>query len=279
MILHTEAFDASEVEERPRSQYMSSKDIRNLAIVFVVILLMLWPLYGFFKRNTEEHICKNNIRAIGQALLLYSQENSDMFPLAFEPDGPESDVPKMTEKGAAVAWATALIPYVTDESIFTCPTADETEYAKVEGNEGKTLPSTYGFYAPYSGASTISTVNPGRTVIIAETSNMGAQDTFDPLKFQDIPQDGFVIGFDNNQFLADKDTKYVTRLAFPGSGSGNFSADGRSRHGGGIHGLTIDGSLLQFGPASAEVKRIGGYWTPPLRSMTSPLFGGGSKGP
>lgn len=268
MILHTEAYDPSEVEERPRGQYMTRKDLRNVAIIFALILLLLWPVYSFLKKNTEEHLCTRNIKAIGDALALYAAQNEDHFPMAFEETYPGSGVPRINENGAAVCWVTAIAPYARDESIFVCPSAHESEYAMVEGLDGKTIPCTYGFYVPYSGALKSAAANPGRTIVLAETSNMGARETYDPLKFPDVRQDGFVIGLDNNQFQPDEKTTAVTRLAFPGTASGRFTDEADSRHGGGINVLTVEGSLMQLGPEAAVYERGGGYWGAPIRSMS-----------
>src|SRR5688572_12548754 len=133
MILQTEAFDPSEVEEHSRGQYMTRKDLRNIIIGFAAILLLLWPVYSFLKKNTEEHLCKKNMKAIGDALALYAAQNEDHFPLAFEETYPGSGIPRINEKGAAVCWVTAVAPYARDQSIFTCPTAEESELTLVEG--------------------------------------------------------------------------------------------------------------------------------------------------
>ena len=276
MILSTGTFDPDEPSEGPSGQYLNRKDLRRLLIVFALILLILWPVYGILKKGTEEHLCKNNMRAISQAIGLYTDQWDGRYPPAFFAQ--DNGSPILNGRGAAVSWVTLVSSGVEGKDKWSCPTAGEDEAARSEGPEGTTILSTYGLYAPYSNASATSVPNPGRTALFAETSNLGSADTYDPLKFfaEDgaaIKEDGFVIGFDDAQMYPTPASKFVTRLAFGGSKGAVFEADGETRHGDGIHVITVEGSLIRLGPKEAAYGGFGSYWTAPPKPRNLRLNG------
>jgi hypothetical protein len=81
-----------------------------------------------------------------------------------------------------------------------------------------------------------------------------------------VPQDGFVIGWNNSNEAPNDDTTSVSRLAFRNSTGDLTKAE--SRHNGGNYGLTVSGSYVPgMMPDSVTIQRMSnrivGYWSVP----------------
>lgn len=263
-------YDPAAVEERRHSQYFSRRDLRNIILVFGGILIALWPVYCYMKKQAEDSICKKNLRAIASALGSYMEDTGDHYPAMYAMEG-GSETPFIDDRGLAVTWGTAIAPHVKELSSFSCPSAGADEYARAEGLGRRSIEMAYGFYAPYSTELQPGIIDPARTIVITETSNFGANDTYDPLKFvgrsgKPVRQDGFVIGFDDAQLYPTAASRYVTRLAFANTAAGAFGENAEGRHNGRINALAADGSLLVIGPGRARFQRSSpGYWAAPPR--------------
>ncbi len=278
----TDPYDASEQEDRSRSSYLERKDVRIIGIAVIAILLLMLPIYRMMVGDAERHICQNNMGQVMKAVLLYATDNGDRFPVVSAMDYQGN--PMLFGEGtdqAIVSWMTSVKGYMSARASFVCPTADKSEYVSNQSTDG-IFHSTYGFYAPYSAADINRIKNPGATVLFAETSNHGAKDTFNPVplivagtKDQESPFDGHVIGWDNTELIPvgpellprpSLDARFVTRLAFPGTKGGKFTADSDARHSKGINAITAAGSLVVVTPSQAELirngkaKEVGGWW-------------------
>jgi hypothetical protein len=264
MILMAIDDDPDSYDQRPSGGgYFTKKDLRNILIVFALILLALWPVYRWFKGYTDDTVCKKNIRIIGSALTQYMELWDDRFPGAYQAT-PGSDAPLLNDSGAAITWATVISPNIKDPASFTCPAVLPGDEARSVGADGGTLLTGFGLYAPFSYGSRVGIPNPARTVLIAESANAGNEGSYDPLPLAG-GQDGFVIGLDDAQGYPTNATRAVTRLAFYRVGNGNFMSDEvHARHRGSIHALSLEGALISLLPESAQYQPgPANYWTPP----------------
>jgi len=162
---------------------------------------------------------------------------------------------------------------------FKCPTAKPDEIVRVENPQGsdKVIELTYGMYIALSGKYISDLQNPSRTVVIAETSNMGAQGTYDPLPFKTsageiVPFDGFAIGYNDDNFVHSEVTNMVTRLAFYNTSTGEKGLEGPKvlpRHNKNILALFADGTLGKISPNQARVRHLTpgliGTWETPRK--------------
>ncbi|MCO5296901.1 MAG: hypothetical protein M9921_08590 [Fimbriimonadaceae bacterium] len=254
-----ESFDPSEVDERPRTSHLSKKELRNLLLGLALLLAILWPIYAVMKGNSERHLCSKNFQAIATAMGLYMADHGDRFPPVYATAG--GDTPLTDDEGRPFTWCSLLEPYFTERATFVCPTATEEENVRSQaGQSSGTLRSSYGMFTPYGGYYKETVSNLSQIVLVAETSNFGARDTYDPNKFMDadgkpVPQDGFAIGFDRDSVAQ---ARAVTRLALPGTSDGKFEKDDSARHPGGIWVLYGDLRLGLVQPTVAKVDRLGG---------------------
>ncbi len=266
MILQADAYDPTESDDRPRVSHISKKDLKWGLLIVLVLVLMLWPVWIRLKMQRDKHVCKDNLSQMAKALQIYALDNSDRLPPAYVAG--DNYEPRLF-KGRAVSWISLIAPGVRSPgSNFECPAAQPDEMAPNAGPDGTTIMSSYGLFGAVAAAPLANIPNPQWVAMIAETSNGGAQGTYNPSPMKDpagqIVPDGYIVGFDNSNFLPTDSSIEVyaksakaTRLAFYETKSGQFKADGVARHPGGIHILFVDMHVETLLPTVAVIKRRG----------------------
>lgn len=270
-----ESYDPNAPEgQAPRgSAYVSKKDIRVVAIALVFLSLMMYPIYRILVRRSEKARCISNMKGIMDSINQYAIQNEDKFPPIFDTGG--ADEPALQASGAPYTWASDLQEYMNPRVNFRCPSADPDEVSRSQDvrTEKGSFPLSYGMFAPMSSFNRSLVEDPDEAVLVAETSNLGADDTYDPLPFADasgkkMPYDSMAVGWDNDNFDGNEKTKVVTRLAFPGTANGVFSDKGEGRHDEGTFVLSVSGHLRTIKPNIAKVNRrygkLFGMWPMPL---------------
>jgi hypothetical protein len=271
----SDPYDPQKPEEvRRGSQYISRKDVKIISIVLLVLFIAAWPVYLYMLANVNKASCSKNMRKIATALSTYRSEYDDHMPYAYETASySSSDI--ALKGGYAYSWQWLLEPYTDGWKVFSCPAAQPSENT-ITSDGGHFHASSYGMLNGYSSVSYSSIIAPGSRIIIGETARNGAMNTFDPLQLQaggkPLNDDGFMIGFDNDQSYPNSRTQFATRLAFPDSRTKGLNAESSSRHPDGIHFLTVDGSLWTRGGEIARVIEMQGNfgaWDVPNSAGTS----------
>lgn len=242
-------------DEQPKSDYLTKGDLKKLGIAIVVLMVILSPVYILLKQDAEKTLCSRNLKQISTAIGLYASENNDRLPPVYVTA--ENNSP-LIEDGAAYAWVHLVDGYVREGTNFFCPSSSQEQRALVHGSKGK-VEVTYGLYAPLGGEPLAQIADPDNTILIGETANSGAADTYNPVPFRDnsgnvVPFDAFLIGFNDSNELPTPSSQTVTRLAFPGTKNGQFEEGGRSRHNGGIHFISVSGRARFLGPEVARLR-------------------------
>lgn len=245
------AYDPTAPEgDAGRSQYVSKKDVKIVIGGIVLLALLGVPVYKMLERNAQRSQCANNLRAISSAINQYSELHDGRYPPIMR-TGPNGE-PDLGETGYPYTWASDVDELMSPRATFTCPTAAPKELTTIEGH-GKTIHLAYGMYEPYGGFLRNLVPNPDQTVLIAETSNLGAAGSYDPMPYKNlngdvVPWDGFVIGWNNTNDTPTSSSAFATRLAFPGTSGGQFSEEKNSdaRHDGGIHALNCSGGMMRL---------------------------------
>ncbi|MFN8220758.1 MAG: hypothetical protein U0S12_11595 [Fimbriimonadales bacterium] len=257
------------IDDRPSSSLVSFKDLKVVSIALVVFLAICSPVYLSCRRQSDKHLCKQNFRGIGNAMNLYAEANNGLLPPLYATV--QGTAPLLDGKKHPFTWASLISEYMGDRSNFRCPSAssEENTHLQHRTDSDKEIECSYGMFAMRSAAATFSLRNPAQAVIVAETSNEGAQNTYNPVPLLDIDgnptQDGFMIGFDRDNFAFDRDTRHVTRLAFAETKDGKFSGKGQTRHDGGNFFLFADGHAATLSPTAARTEIVGnqidGLWS------------------
>lgn len=251
------------------SGYATRKDFIIFAIVAAVVLLAAYPTYLRLREEGLKQASAGNLKAIYDAAGIYAAENGNRFPPAYEQTN--GRVPLLID-GKAVAWPTILQGYLSERYNFRDPASSDEENARVLSfdTENPEIAVTYGLYSPMSTYPQERVAVPGSTVLFAETINFGARNSFNPYPFIDldgnvVPQDAFVIGWDNANIDFDETSRFVSRLAIYDVADGNFQSErARTRHKGGVQAIAVDGRLLRIAPEQAQLEHLppdlGGIW-------------------
>ncbi|MBX3119243.1 MAG: hypothetical protein KF784_09270 [Fimbriimonadaceae bacterium] len=255
-------------EDSPRSGYMGRKEVKIIGLVLVAFLLLLYPIYNLMVGDAQRHICQNNLGQIMKAINIYAIDNNDRFPIISAMD--YEGHPQIEVDNSIYTWMSAIKDNLAPRASFLCPTASDAELVTNNATGGHFV-SAYGMYLPYSGADMNRVNNPGNTVLITETSNLGANGVYNPVPLiasNGKPSifDGHVIGWDSSEKIPigpdlveqpSLDARFVTRLAFPNTKSGNFLDNAGQRHSKGINALTVSGTLIYINPPMAQLNRTG----------------------
>lgn len=267
-------------EDAPKSHLITKKDVKRFLIVLPFIVLILFFLYRYFKKQSDWSNCASNMNAVYKSVSLYANDWDDRFPPLAEADA-TTGTPTVTN-GKVITWVTQVFAYDPRPEIFQCPASDHSEAVPTEGAihpKGApkaihvTVNSTYGMYAGYATASQSLLDRSGQSIFLSETSNMGAMNTYDPFPFKDsagkvVGYDGYVMGWDNSNVEPNAQSKNVTRMAFRDTADGTFN-NADSRHGNMmVHCIAPDGSLINLHSYQIKMEMQGGQpsglWrTPP----------------
>jgi hypothetical protein len=278
-----DAYDPQESDEgRKGTQYISRKDVRIIGIVVFVLGLIAWPLYLHMLKGVNQSLCSRNFRKMAIAMQEYKADFDDHLPFAYETASYGGSDIKL-RGGYPYTWQWTLQPFTNDWKVFRCPAAEAVENS-LTSDGSQIQGSSYGMLNAYSGIQYSMIANPASKILISETVRNGALGTLDPLPLQTpidpanpsagmktIQDDGFVIGFDNNQTYPNVNTQFATRLAFPDAKTAGLD-QATSRHPDGIHFLTVDGTMWTKTSEAARVSSlVGSFGTwdvpKPLRTI------------
>ena len=240
----------------PSNQYLTIKDAKRIGLGLVVLVIICIPLYKKMHDDHNRYLCGQNFLAISHAMTTYLTDNDEQFPPTYVPQV-NSLYPRVDDKGRPYTWASTLVGlsgFDSKKHSFNCPSALDAETMNAEGLTGADLPMSYGMYGAYNTADKSKVANAGRAVLVTETANDGATNTFDPMPMPPTGgsvHDGFLIGLSTGDFVLPAagaaPPPSVTRIAVPNSKGGITGAlygDGRipsSRHDDELFVLFVDG--------------------------------------
>ena len=262
----SERYDPQAVEDAPaKSEYVTRKDIKWVAILGILAALAGYPIYQYANEQKNKKVCSANIKAISEALTQYAQDNDDRYPFLFQADAAGN--PQAAASGAPETWATAVGGRLKSLDVFRCPGAEPSEAAISASPTTGTFPITYGLYTDHALRAVATITSPEETILVAETSDLGALGSYDPLPYgsPSAPlHDSFSIGWDNSNVRPNAKTRAVTRLAFRKAENGKFGDESVPRHSAGIHGITVSGNQVLMKPSESfvqwSIRNLVGRW-------------------
>lgn len=111
--------------------------IELLVVIAIIGLLaaILFPVFARVRESARRTSCLNNMKQIGTAVLMYTQDYDERFPATFHgwPTTPTVDFPNLTQ------------PYLKNSQIFKCP-SDSNADGVVPTLSGQTPPFPVSYY-------------------------------------------------------------------------------------------------------------------------------------
>jgi hypothetical protein len=254
-------FDVDAPEDAPhaKASHITKKDVRWMVGILLVLGIIGTPLYFMFQQQRDKQVCATNMHAIWQAMMLYASENGDRLPPLYNV-GPNG-APALNSEGKPLVWATLLKPYMNNRAEFFCPAAEEDEKMPAIGDDEGDILLTYGMYVAMGATPHMLLAKPDDTALLVETSNNGAQGSFNPLPFRDengnvVPFDAFSAAYDDSNQMLTPDSRWITRLAIRGVANGYETEGSTPRHGRGIHLFYVNGTKGYIKSPDAHIQNI-----------------------
>jgi prepilin-type N-terminal cleavage/methylation domain-containing protein/prepilin-type processing-associated H-X9-DG protein len=92
--------------------------IELLVVIAIIAILaaILFPVFAQAREKARQTACLSNLKQIGTALLMYTQDYDEMFPVRYG-----SGDPVDFENGYQRNWKNMLMPYIKSKQVFACP--------------------------------------------------------------------------------------------------------------------------------------------------------------
>jgi len=151
--------------------------IELLVVIGIIALLaaILFPVFGRAREKARQATCTSNMKQLGLAFTMYTQDNDEYWPIGDQVNGDDS------------GWYTSVYPYIRSANIYTCPSDTTTgtgviSYAmnrnltRVAESNYTALPQNGGTASSSGGFLTIaSLVQPSKTILLLEIMGMNSQ--------------------------------------------------------------------------------------------------------
>src|SRR5512133_824530 len=104
-------WERAERARRGRSGFTLIELLVVIAIIAILAAILL-PVFARARENARKTSCLNNMKQLGQAFMMYSQDYDDMFPMHYW--GASGWEP-------TYGWDGEVMPYVKSKGTFICP--------------------------------------------------------------------------------------------------------------------------------------------------------------
>lgn len=115
------------VHQRPQRRGFTLIELLVVIAIIAILAAILFPVFAQARDSARQSACLSNEKQLGTALMMYAQdydENLPSWPYAGASDIRKS--PTFTSGWGYSIWVPALMPYVKNEGVFSCPNGPKT---------------------------------------------------------------------------------------------------------------------------------------------------------
>lgn len=103
--------------------------IELLVVIAIIAVLsaILFPVFSRVREKARQAVCMSNLKQISHAILLYSDDYDERFPMHQYPDGNSNFAslpPTPQNPWDAGNWVWTIYPYIKNWAVFQCPSGN-----------------------------------------------------------------------------------------------------------------------------------------------------------
>lgn len=91
--------------------------IELLVVIAIIAILaaILFPVFAQAREKARQITCVSNMKQLGLATIMYTQDNDEYFPAAYDGDA------TIWSSGPTSHWEQKILPYIKSNGVFACP--------------------------------------------------------------------------------------------------------------------------------------------------------------
>lgn len=118
--------------------------VELLVVIAIIAILaaILFPVFARAREKARQTSCASNLKGFMTAILMYSNDNDSMMPLAISGSDQVGSVPAKANGWSEFGVHAEIMPYVKSDGVFQCPSDSGFTAGATPKSGGWTLPST-----------------------------------------------------------------------------------------------------------------------------------------
>lgn len=157
--------------------------IELLVVIAIIAILaaILFPVFAQAREKARSTSCLSNVKQLGLGMMMYSQDYDELYPLAVAtygttywlsgysfPAGWDNPVDPVWELASSVTWSNSVQPYVKNQNILSCPSAEKRDIGWSVGQRKEPGYVSYAYNGILHGYSQAGVIAPADVIMFSE---------------------------------------------------------------------------------------------------------------